>query len=218
MDEWKRKLRTAEVRKDDMNNLVMDFLVTEGFADAAEKFRLESGTNPDIDLATVKDRMVVKKAVQNGHLVDAMEKLHNLDPKILNENPKALFSLQQQWFIELIREDKTEEALTFAKEKLGPMAEKNHFLEELERTISLLIVNRVANDSVSDLLKMSQRNKTAIDVNEAILVSQAHEKEAKLSRLLKMLAWVEKELEKMGVTYPKIKDFSTCKLEDPAAV
>lgn len=45
MDDWKRKLRSVDVRKEDMNKLVMNFLVTEGFADAVEKFQLESGTN-----------------------------------------------------------------------------------------------------------------------------------------------------------------------------
>lgn len=33
-----------KVRKEDMNKLVMNFLVTEGYVDAAEKFKLESGT------------------------------------------------------------------------------------------------------------------------------------------------------------------------------
>ncbi|XP_073274876.1 protein GID8 homolog isoform X2 [Primulina huaijiensis] len=246
MDEWKRKLKAVTVRKEDMNKLVMNFLVTEGFADAVDKFRLESGTNriffhvlfslinlhvlmdifdfpypntADIDLTTVTDRMVVKKAVQNGHVVDAIKRVHDLNPEILKENPKALFSLMQQLFIELIRDGKTEEALMFAQEKLGPLAEENRFLEEFERTFSLLILHNVANSSVSHLLKMSQRNKTANDVNEAILISQTNEKETKLLGLLKMLAWVDKvrELEK-EVTYPKIKDFSTCKLEDPAAI
>ncbi|XP_075502986.1 protein GID8 homolog isoform X1 [Primulina tabacum] len=245
MDEWKRKLQAVNVRKEDMNKLVMNFLVTEGFADAAEKFRLESGTNriffhvlffflvnlhvlmdifdfpypntADIELTTVTDRMVVKKAVQNGHVVDAIKIVHNLNPEILKENPKALFSLLQQLFIELIRAGKTEEALMFAQEKLGPLAEENRFLVEFERTFSLLILHNVANSSVSDLLKMSQRNKTANNVNEAMLISQANEKETKLSSLLKMLAWVDKELEK-EVAYPKMKDFSTCKLEDPAAI
>jgi hypothetical protein len=30
--------------KEDMNKLVMNFLVTEGYVEAAEKFQMESGT------------------------------------------------------------------------------------------------------------------------------------------------------------------------------
>ncbi|KAL2640656.1 hypothetical protein AAZX31_06G268900 [Glycine max] len=43
-----------------MNKLVMNFLITEGYVEAAEKFRMESGTEPDIDLATITYRMAVK--------------------------------------------------------------------------------------------------------------------------------------------------------------
>ncbi|XP_073147564.1 protein GID8 homolog isoform X4 [Henckelia pumila] len=169
MDVWNREFQEVTVRKEDMNKLVMNFLVTEGFADAAKTFGFESGTKPDIDLATVKaGRMVVKKAVQNGHVLDAIEKIHNLDPA--------------------------------------------GFLEEFERTFSLLVFYDVANNPVSDLLKMSRRNETARVVNEAILISQTNEKEAKLYSLLKMLAWVDKELDKK-VTYPRLQDFSTCELE-----
>lgn len=107
-----------------MNRLVMNFLVTEGYVDAAEKFRMESGTErillaspnsfpvfwmflnvfvdgritcnygsfhihatpyrckADIDLATITDRMAVKKAVQSGNVEDAIEKVNDLNPEV----------------------------------------------------------------------------------------------------------------------------------------
>lgn len=43
-DEWEKRLSDVKVRKEDMNKLVMNFLVTEGYVEAAEKFRIESGT------------------------------------------------------------------------------------------------------------------------------------------------------------------------------
>lgn len=42
--DWEKKLNDVRVKKEDMNKLVMNFLVTEGYVEAAEKFRLESGT------------------------------------------------------------------------------------------------------------------------------------------------------------------------------
>lgn len=42
--DWEKKLNNVKVRKEDMNKLVMNFLVTEGYVEAAEKFRIESGT------------------------------------------------------------------------------------------------------------------------------------------------------------------------------
>ena len=49
------------------------------------------------------------------------------------------FHLQQQRLIELIRQGKTEDALSFAQEYLAPHAEENEaFLEELGKTVVVL--------------------------------------------------------------------------------
>ncbi|KAH7568966.1 hypothetical protein JRO89_XS06G0081700 [Xanthoceras sorbifolium] len=176
-EEWEKKLNDVKIRKEDMNKLVMNFLVTEGYVDAAEKFRMESGTEPDIDLATIMDRMAVKKAVQCGNVEDAIEKVNDLNPEILDTNPQLFFHLQQQRLIELIRNGKVEEALEFAQEELAPRGEENQgFLEELERTVALLAFEDVSNCPVGNLLDISQRLKTASEVNAAILTSQSHEK------------------------------------------
>lgn len=50
------------------------------------------------------------------------------------------------------------------------------FLEELERTVALLAFEDVTNCPVGELLDISQRLKTASEVNAAILTSQSHEK------------------------------------------
>lgn len=44
-EEWEKRLNDVKIRKEDMNKLVMNFLVTEGYVEAAEKFRKESGTD-----------------------------------------------------------------------------------------------------------------------------------------------------------------------------
>lgn len=50
------------------------------------------------------------------------------------------------------------------------------FLEELERTVALLAFEDISNCPVGELLDISQRLKTASEVNAAILTSQSHEK------------------------------------------
>ncbi|XP_031125999.1 protein GID8 homolog [Ipomoea triloba] len=213
--EWEKRLNDVKIRKEDMNKLVMNFLVTEGYVEAAEKFRIESGTEPDIDLATITDRMAVKKAVQSGNIEDAIEKVNDLNPEILDTNPQLFFHLQQQRLIELIRHHKVEEALEFAHEELAPRGEENYgFLDELERTMTLLAFEDVENCPLGELVDMSQRLKTASEVNAAILTSQSHEKDPKLPSLLKMLIWAQNELDEK-LAYPRIKIVSTAALEDP---
>ncbi|CAI0407370.1 unnamed protein product [Linum tenue] len=212
--EWEKKLNDVKIRKEDMNRLVMNFFVTEGYVEAAEKFQRESGTETGIDLGSIIDRMAVKKAVQCGNVEDAIVKVNDLNPEILDTNPQLFFHLQQQRLIELIRNGKIEEALEFAQEELAPRGEEDQsFLEELERTVSLLAFEDVANCPVGELLDISQRLKTASEVNAAILTSQSHEKEPKIPTLLKMLIWAQKELDQKAI-YPRINDLSTATLED----
>ncbi|KAE7995612.1 hypothetical protein FH972_000388 [Carpinus fangiana] len=188
-EEWEKKLNDVKIRKEDMNKLVMNFLVTEGYVDAAEKFRMESGTEPDIDLATITDRMAVKKAVQCGNVEDAIEKVNDL-------NPELFFHLQQQRLIELIRNGKVEEALEFAQEELAPRGEENQsFLEELEKTVALLAFEDVSNCPVGELLDISQRLKTASEVNAAILTSQSHEKAPPMIPLLATITTLDLAME-----------------------
>lgn len=52
-EEWEKKLNDVKIRKEDMNKLVMNFLVTEGYVEAAEKFRKESGTERILFLLSV---------------------------------------------------------------------------------------------------------------------------------------------------------------------
>ncbi|RWW20229.1 hypothetical protein GW17_00015664, partial [Ensete ventricosum] len=141
---------------------------------------------------------------------------------ILDTNPQLYFHLQQQRLIELIRSGKIEEALEFAQEELAPRGEENQsFLEELERTVALLAFEDVKNCPYGELLDVSQRLKTASELNAAILTSQSHEKESilvadpKLPSLLKMLIWAQNQLDEKAA-YPRINNLTTAALEDPA--
>ncbi|XP_004232831.1 protein GID8 homolog isoform X2 [Solanum lycopersicum] len=170
----------------------------------------------EIDLASIEDRMAVNKAVQSGNVEDAIEMVNDLNPEILKTNPQLFFHLQQQRLIELIRNEKFEEALEFAQEELAPRGEENEsFLEDLEKTVALLAFEEVSECPVRELVDVSQRLKTASEVNAAILTSQSHEKDPKLSSLLKMLIWVQDQLDEK-VYYPRITNLSTASLENPA--
>ncbi|CAI7807849.1 unnamed protein product, partial [Closterium sp. NIES-54] len=79
--EWEARMDAAAVRAEDMNKLVMNYLVTEGYVDAARKFEIESGTDPGADLGAVAERMAVKQAVQRGDVEDAIDRVNDLNPE-----------------------------------------------------------------------------------------------------------------------------------------
>jgi len=103
----------------------MNYLVIEGYKDAAEKFQQEAGTDPGIDLKTITNRMAIRTAIQRGEIEEGIDKVNNLNPEILDTNPQLIFHLKQQQLIELIRKGLIDEALQFAQEELAHRGEEN---------------------------------------------------------------------------------------------
>ncbi|KAI8988749.1 CTLH/CRA C-terminal to lish motif domain-containing protein [Pilobolus umbonatus] len=206
-DEWEQRLNKVKVNKQDLNQLVMNYLIVEGYKDAAEQFSSESGLAPTVDLQSIQERMDIRRAIQSGDIDTAIDLVNDLNPEILDTNPKLFFHLQQQRLIEYIRQGKYQQALEFASEEMAPRGEEHpEFLEELERTMSLLAFQNAIDSPVQDLLHPGQRQKTASELNAAILTSQSQEKDPKLPNLLKMLAWSQEQLdEKMN--YPRIENW-----------
>jgi glucose-induced degradation protein 8 len=81
-EEWDNKLKEVAVDKDDLNKLVMNYLVIEGYKDAAEKFSVEAGVNPKIDLSSIQDRMNIRHSIQGGRIEEAISIVNDLDPEV----------------------------------------------------------------------------------------------------------------------------------------
>ena len=76
-----------------MSPLCFCFII-EGFKEAAEKFRLESGIQPPVDLDELDDRIRIREAIQNGHIQDAISMVNNLYPELLDNDRYLYFRLQ----------------------------------------------------------------------------------------------------------------------------
>lgn len=121
--------------------------------------------------------------------------------QILDEDPSLHFSLLRLQLVELIRrctstpDADITPALEFATSQLAPRAPTNpQFLEDLERTLALLIfpAENLA-PSLATLLQPNLRKDIATRVNEAILKNQGARKEARLRNLVKLRAWAEQK-------------------------
>lgn len=60
----------------------MNYLVIEGYKEAAEKLAEESGVDPGIDLSTLSDRTQTRVAIERGDIQDAIERANELDPSV----------------------------------------------------------------------------------------------------------------------------------------
>lgn len=121
--------------------------------------------------------------------------------QILDENSSLHFALLRLQLVELIRTCTStpggdiNPALEFATSQLAPRAPTNpQFLEDLERTLALLIFpSDNLSPALASLLDPSLRKDIATRVNEAILQSQGARQEARLRNLVKLRAFAEKK-------------------------
>ena len=167
-----------------------EILSVQGYVDAAKVFEMESKCSPGVDLSSLADRMEIRNALQSGDVETAIERVNDLDPEILEHNTELMFHLQQQRFIEFIRNGQIDEALEFAQDKLAAKGEDHpNFLEEFERTVSLLVFENPAASPMASLLESGHRARTASELNAAILSAQSRPSKPKLPRLLQLLFW-----------------------------
>lgn len=213
-EEWMEKLHSLHITRADMNRLIMNYLVTaEGFKEAAEKFRIESGIQPSMDLDQLDERIKIRDAIQNGRIQEAISLVNSLHPELLDNDRYLYFHLQQQHLIELIREKDVEAVLEYAQNHLAERGEENpEILSELERTLALLAFEDPENSPFGELLHPSQRQKVASELNAAILDVDST---PKLANLLKLLLWAQEELDKKKVKYPKLVDLAKGDIDYP---
>lgn len=217
--EWLRRVEeypsSTNLQNSDMNRLIMNFLVTEGFKEAAEKFQQEAGLEPSVELTSLDDRILIRSAVQAGRIQEATHLVNQLHPELLDNDRYLFFHLQQLQLIELIREGKIEEALTFAQDKLSEAGEDiPQALNELERTLALLAFEKPQDCPFADLLEQSHRQKVASELNAAILKCEnSTDTTPKVMFLLKLILWAQSKLDQANVTYPKMIDLETALIE-----
>jgi hypothetical protein len=70
------------------------FVFLEGFKEAAEKFRMESGVQPTSDLDQMDERIKIRDAIQNGKIQDAISLVNNIHPELLDNDRYLYFHLQ----------------------------------------------------------------------------------------------------------------------------
>ncbi|OQE19010.1 hypothetical protein PENSTE_c016G06675 [Penicillium steckii] len=212
--QFERKVEEVKPSKTDINYLVMDYLITNGYPSAAKKFAVEANIQLRTDLDSIQERVEIRTAIHSGNIRLAIEKINELNPQILDENQSLHFSLLRLQLIELIRtctstpNGDISPALEFATSQLAPRAPTNpQFLEDLERTLALLIFpsDNLA-PGLASLLDPSLRKDIATRVNEAILESQGARKEARLRGLVKLRAYAENKAREAKKDIPEKLD------------
>ena len=132
--------------------------------------------------------------------------------KILDANADLLFSLKKQQLIELIKQNKCEEAIQFAQTKVAPKCKGNtqkeaQLQKELESVMALLMFEDVNKAPMKELLESNSRKQLASEVNKAILLSHGHQADLKLGFYWQLLQWSQDQLKKQLLPNGKRLEF-----------
>ena len=68
----------------DINWVIMDYLISEGYPAAAEKFAQETNLSPGevLDIEAIRERVQIRNAIHGGRLQEAIELINNCDAEV----------------------------------------------------------------------------------------------------------------------------------------
>jgi hypothetical protein len=66
----------------DINYLVMDYLITNGYPAAASKFAVEANIQLRTDLESIQERVEIRTFIHSGNIQAAIEKINELNPHV----------------------------------------------------------------------------------------------------------------------------------------
>lgn len=218
-------LNSMQLKRSDMNELIMDYLVHEGFKEAAERFREEAGSHEDriadwitrLESPEMMDRRVeVRHCIEGGDILKGQSLINLYYPEFLDNHRSLYFKLQQQHLIELIRQQKINEVLAYVHDQLS--IDELRDLTEMERTLALLAYEFPDKSPYSNLLQASHRLQLASEINDMILqetTGSIEPNKPRLVTLLKLLFWTQNELEKKKIQFPKMTDLVNGVIVEP---
>lgn len=60
----------------------MDYLITEGYPSAAQKFAAEANIQQKADLTAIEERVRIRDSIHRGDLQQAIELINDLNPEV----------------------------------------------------------------------------------------------------------------------------------------
>ncbi|KAI4172876.1 MAG: hypothetical protein LQ343_003283 [Gyalolechia ehrenbergii] len=195
----------------DLNSVIMDYLISEGYPSAAQKFASEANIQPTSGVESIQDRVEIREAIHAGDIQAAIERINELNPMLLDRDNALHFALLRLQLVELIRtcsarpNDDFTTAIEFAETQLATRAPTNpQFLDDLERTMTLLMYDpRNLPAELAPLLEPQLRKDVAQSVNEALLREQGERTKAKLFDLVRLRAWSERKAREANKDLPE---------------
>ena len=196
-EEWENKMDGIKIPREQMNRLVMNFLITQGYLEASSCFEKESKTQI-INDDHLKERDEIRTSILCGDIDRAIFLINSISSSILESYSKLMFELKLQKLVNYIRENKISEALAYGQEVLAPAAQgNNELLKELEKAMSLIAFNDIFQSPLAEICSPMHKLRLANEVNAGVLqYLQSESRASTLTDICKILILSQKKLQK----------------------
>lgn len=91
-------LKSAEAdvcpSRSDINWVIMDYLVSEGYPGAAEKFAQETNLCQPTDIESIRERVRIRSLIHSGQIEEAISLINEVDPEVSSVPVKNNATLQ----------------------------------------------------------------------------------------------------------------------------
>merc|ERR1739838_825458 len=205
----------------EMNNLVLDYLLTNGHVSVALALQNDidrtkyTNNRPKVEITDESNiREQIRDEILSGKIKAAEKIINGAYPELLDDDHMLHFSLQIQHLIELIRQKKIEQAVLFAQEDIVEKGDYPECHPELERAMGLLAYDKPEKSPFSDLLKPTYRLKVWTSVNEAIRSLKREKTKSQLDKLTRYVHWSQQLLTERDISYTRLTDFVDSKFSD----
>ena len=85
-DKWNDELSKIKINREEMNKLILNYLIIEGYKEAVIKFMKETNIVVEYDLSLLEKRMQIRNHIVNGKIDEAINQINNINSEILEKN------------------------------------------------------------------------------------------------------------------------------------
>ncbi|CAD5231156.1 unnamed protein product [Bursaphelenchus xylophilus] len=193
------------VPEEKIHDFVYDYLIGEGMGDVAQLLAQESGypLPPDetLNIEKLAERNQIREAIQDGRILEAIDRIKELCPGMLENDKEFHFIVLRQHLVEVIRKKDDDEALDFAQKYLADKCDNNTSREQmslLEQTYALLAFEKPEESPFGHLMHSSQKQMLAHVVNQKILTHLGVTPQTRFEKLLKIMVWNQSQIAGKG--------------------
>ena len=209
-EKWFKELKSRKINKDQMNQIIANYLFIQGYCLPLKKFISEAKIKFNFDEKLLNKRFLIRQLITKNKIKAAIDEINSLNKDILKENKIMLFVLQRQILINYIQDNNLNEALYFAKNTLLPLVEGDNFLyKELENAMGLMAYENINDAPEKELVTDKFLEKIASKTNLVILNYLSKDKmiNLNLEMLIKLMTFTQNEL-KNEMDFPQITSIS----------